>query len=280
MKFDVLGRDVDFRLKHLLLNLGALLAILIPLFLVGFVAAVIAAGGVDMLLAQQYQIWLVTALSAVSLPLVALVLLALSWLLQMKKDVNMCRSLASGYFALYAFVALVSAVTFFSLGFSPGIQQTLFGFLASLASFAAGAILLYLWLLIFLKPDKERITYIAPYALVFTIVIVVAGSMTDAAMSGAPLLSTLEHPERFLHLDILVDAVQQYLFALSILYFMLGKKIEVKAAYLFAGLYVAPNLLAIISADMTLKYELYLFAPKALALILLYLLAKYGSNNV
>jgi hypothetical protein len=279
MEFKVLGRDVTLRLTHVLLNLGALLVIAILAFLIGFLAAVVAARGFDMLLIQEYQLGFMMAISVASLPLLALVLFALSGVLKMKKDVTMCRSLASGFFVMSIAYNVFAFITGFFLGLT---ALSILGLLSLLASSVVGSILIYLWLLIFLKLDKERLKFIAPYALFFAIAMLAVGFLANASLTGTDLQNVGESFS--LNSDLISGGVYHFLLAIPLLYFTLGRKIDHKAAYLFAAFFLGNGLLALLAVYDPLYLEwlvnLYILAKRAIALVLLYLLARYGASNV
>ena len=110
MEFKVLGRDVNLKLTHVLLNFGAFISIAIALYIIAFLVPSIVSGGFDTLLFEEYRFLLTIVFSIVNLPLLALVLLFILGMFKMKKDANMCRSLAAGSFVLFALFGTLSIV--------------------------------------------------------------------------------------------------------------------------------------------------------------------------
>jgi len=245
MKFNVLGREVEVGWKHFLLYICAVLLVGIITFAVSAIYAYFS-GALQEGISLMDAIYSANAslsyfITIFGQPIIAVVLLAIAGSLGMKKDKFLCRSLAAvDFIILGIFFFILAIIMFYStgnLGVSPVIGQ-----IGRFFSYTFGAFVLYLWLLLFIKPDfqeakKAAVTALA-YAVSFFLIIeayfFLASYQTDTLPPSFGLIENIR------------SLVSYFLFGFIVLYHARGKKFD-NEAYLFAGLYLADTFLFVIS---------------------------------
>lgn len=241
MEFDILGWDADVRIRHIILM--ALVPFGIPFLssAIGLLYALfsgldIAEGFYNLgaILGPFFGIFLLPLVSFVSLYLAPDIL-------KMKNDPKTCRSLASAYVLCWGLgLGILSLAVQLSYGFLPGeMAYALLYFpissMNTIFNAAVSAIILYLWLLIFLKPERKRLeAAIAPSVLFALLAVAVQYSIAYLLTSRGiyPLLGYELAGATYFFLDYLV-------LAFPIIIFMADKRLG-KGAYLFSLFYLLP----------------------------------------
>jgi hypothetical protein len=164
MKAQVLGIDIDMGWKHLLLVISALL-------IFGIVGAILSFQ--DWMLQFTYTIGLLGPL------LLAFVYLKLAPVFGFKRDEGFCRNCASVNFLV---LAVMSALGFIMMALSDlsapiwFLSGLLLALLSSIAGGVAGGITIYLWMLLLLKGDREKVVKAAWYAVAFAALMFLIGA--------------------------------------------------------------------------------------------------------
>ncbi|MFH0737161.1 MAG: hypothetical protein V1827_00590 [Candidatus Micrarchaeota archaeon] len=279
MEFKLLGRKTDVGLDHILLYIGAIFVLIIVSMLITLLAV-----RFDFAALPAYSAAFASVLGLIILPLIAWSLLTIAGFSKMKKDAALCRSFAA---ASFLFTLLLAIPLYLILGVVLGAQldaaDISISILSQLAVSAAGAISLYLWLLIFLAPERKRLADSAIYSFFFAVaMLIISRFIWVAAVGSVQTAVDLDLLARSFQFgsDTLFQVMRDILLAMPLLYFTLGKKLDRDAAYLFAALYLGAGLLALLSdylsASTTWQADLASLITKAIALGLLYLLSRYA----
>ncbi len=268
MHFSVVGREVDVELKHFLIVFGTIVVLTIVAAAVAIPYAYLSSSAFGMAMVE------VTAMSfAVVTPLSAFLMLFLVGIvLKKKKDAALCRSLAAASFMLYALLYIVFmglAIALGHISFNPLYDA------ANLFSAGSAAILLYLWLLIFLKPDGKKVGKTMRYAAIYAIAFFIIQKLyLFFSYYNTATVYTLTPTSA-----LIIWMVHNFLFGLALLYFAKEIKKLNGAAYLFAGLFLGSSLLYtinkfIVSPGLTeFLVGISDLVMSAVALVLVYLLS-------
>jgi hypothetical protein len=247
MKIEVLGREVDVGWKQFGLYLGLLILFYFVLVALDMAYAffLVYAQGMDFPSAflAANDVWIssfLTYIKPLFQPLLAFVLLVAAGRLGMKKSISLCRSFAASEFVIFGLGgATLDALVYLALiawGKGAGAGNPFFSFADIIIGGAFGAIMLYLWLLIFLDLQKGKLSRAAwnagAYALIF-FMLPELYNFFIAYQSGNV------YAPRYNFLGILVLLISNFLFALPVLYHAYGKKIG-QDAYVFAILFLLP----------------------------------------
>jgi len=284
MEFELLGRKIDVRLAHIALFLASIIAMAILSMLIIVAVVLIRTGGLDSEAFLYYQMTLTKDLVVILLPLGPLLLLMMAGFDKMKKDVALCRSLAGACFLFTVlFTITIYIISLIILHYQPDPVDIVISVLSKTLGSANGAISFYLWLLIFLSPERKRLADAAIYAVFFAVVmLVISPSVWLFAFSGLQTAIDLDILARSFQFgsDALFEGIRYMILAMPLLYSTLGKKLDRDAAYLFAGLYLGAGLLGAVSDYLSFSGAwqgiLASFITRAIGLGLLYLISRYA----
>jgi hypothetical protein len=264
MRFTVVGRGIDVQLKHFLIILGAIIPITI-------ITATLFTT-YTYLSPQDYQT-VTTGASAMLLsirdPLFAfLFLLVAGRFFKTKKNVALCRALVAAFFIFYVVLHILTTALVIIIPVLPFLP------LANIAAILGSAwstIVIYLWLLIFLKPDAGRLKKTAQYAAIFMIANFLIGHFYGFFSTYPTSAYVLE-----LGIEMLPWLVSDFFFGIALLYFAEDIKKLGKEAYLFSGLYMGTVLFSILGNsyyNMDYAQAAWPLVSNAITLILIYLLS-------
>ena len=274
MEITFAGRDMELRLEHFLIVFMELLIVALAATAIVAAVTLATAGTLDQDALLRNSSLASGAIAAVSAPVSALLFLWLAGLLRLKKDEGLCRSLASAEAILAMAIGIagdIALVVLLALELDTLYLISLaISMLGSILSAAAGAIVVYLWLLIAMKPDRKRGEGVAGLSALFAVITLLAWKFA-AALSvyyyGFGEAVTLGFED--------VAAVAgNFLFAFAILYHTRMRKTNKDDAALFAVLYMGGNVLfGIARFVQTGDLEVAFIAGAALELALLHALA-------
>lgn len=275
MKFEIAKREVDVRWNHIALILSVILGVIITLAIISF-----AAGGFSL---ENFPLWsfnISSILDNEGRPVFAFLLLAAASLFKMKKDVAFCRSVAAANFVVFTpiFVYLLVVLTFPFPFLSPAANTLLL--LENLLASAAGAILLYLWLLTMMKFEWNQLKKAVAYGLIFAISIRVAIEAIEFVFAYAnSVVYAFEFRMHYIYL-----IAMYFLLGFPILYHTLGKKLDNAAAVIFGALYAGMGLIdTFVDMERLPAGDLSSFSGLAISLAtlsLLYLLSRLNLNDI
>jgi hypothetical protein len=286
MRFEILKREIDVKWDHIFVVLGAFVAIALVAAIVSLLLVFISPGTLPIQGQGKFDFStnflaasaIVTSVfGLVGQPILAFAMLYLAGIFKMKKDLDLCRALASCAFVLGMVMLLISAfaglvVGLYELSMS-GLFVLLVSVLTSILSRVAGAIILYLWLLILLEKNIDRIKKVVVYALVFALALFLiekAGSRVFEYAVG------VLYPIEF-GVVILAPFIRDFVFGLVILYHTLEKKIDKNTAALFTVAYLGSYTLSVISSFIygrTIIPSLVTAALEVVGIGILYLLSR------
>jgi hypothetical protein len=257
MKLTVFGRKIDVSWKQFLFYTGVFL--LLSLIPVPALAYLYMSGEVDSYYNAMEAIYQIFAV--IGAPLTALVLVKLAPKIKLKKDVNFARAMAVSEFLLFTVVSLLAGGAMIllsetdstlNLGYfgpvSVGIGQV-----AALMGAAVSSALLYLWLLFFLKPQKEP-GMLIEYALLFGVIGVMLGEFSVFVMQYH--LLDVPHTISF-NMELVLEFARFAVLGFILLHSM-PKKLD-EAANAFALLYVLPTALLGLESTAASGRMLWLF---------------------
>jgi len=254
MKFAVANREVDVRLEHIILVAVLSIILATGVMLLSLVVAFAGTGGLDPIDIVRASAYVATILSVVSGPVMAYLILEAGGIAKMKRDVAFCRSVSAAsfivtgtlYAVFFAFLLLflvADALAKYSQGpYAYGSNLPfifpLLGIpmiVAQYLSLGAGTIISYLWLLLVLEFKPGRIKNAIGFAFVFAILLFLLDqTMIFAVEYQLGNVQTWEFDG-----SMVVMLIRDFMFAFVILYHVLGKKPDIEAAGLFAGVYLA-----------------------------------------
>lgn len=270
MKMALGGTEFEVNGSFLFTALIMLAAIAIPVsvILFGVVPNAGAAGDKSF---DAYYSAVTGILGVIAGPLVAGALVLGMGLFKIDKGPSTSASLAASAFVIYA--AVIAGFFLLSVSASPaGAGKAALGAISTILQAAAGTIVIFLWMLIFIKPDTKRLGQIVPYALAFAVVVFLAGRLLLLALSGGGQYQ--------LSFDLASLAViaAWFLNGTAILYSTRGKGLDMDAAYTYAALVLADGLIyGLVDKNMVLLGSLSRFAVLAealAALVILYVLSR------
>ena len=254
MKFNVLGREVEVQWKHLILVL--IVKVGFELFSY-FIQSAIAisqyqsepihyslAGIESQSEPINYSLAGIESIfSSISLLLYGFIILwAADFIKGMKKDIALCRSFAGADFiAGLAFTLFWLALAILSL--NPFFDEfRMFEELINKAfSFILSPILLYLWILILLEMNTEKIKSAAKLAAVFAIISPMLLEFYDFIV----YFFYGEYSFYFVPVSIISALIGYFVFGFLLLYHIHDKELDL-AAYLFAALYIGSGVFYIV----------------------------------
>jgi hypothetical protein len=244
MRFELLQREIDIRWTHI----GVYLVLMLALILLFAALSGIIAGSLSVATGSDFStVYFLTVVNLAGIYTIAnspisafLLLLFASVIFKLKKDVSLCRSLVAAYFLVNFVIFLVIYIAASTYIETAQISQFFdpFALVASILSSLAVTIILYLWLLIFLKPEKKRIRKTALYAVLFAIVFFLLREayifFSYYNMGGiyAPPLDS----------GVVLWLVHKFLLGFALLYFSKDIKKLGKEAYLYAALVLGEGL--------------------------------------
>jgi hypothetical protein len=247
MKIEVLGREVDVGWKKFGLYLGLLILFYFALvaFDIAYALFLVFAQGMDFpsaILAAN-DVWIssfLTYIKPLFQPLLALALLVAAGRFGMKKSVSLCRSFAASEFIIFGLGgAALDALLSLSLiywGKGAGAGNPFFSFADIVIGGAFGAIMLYLWLLIFLDLKRGKLGWAAWNAGAYALIFFMLPELYNFFLAYQ---SGNVYAPKYNFLGILVLLISNFLFALPVLYHAYGKKIG-QDAYVFAAIFLLP----------------------------------------
>jgi len=286
MKFSVLGREVEIRWDHLFVFLVVEISLGIVFALIGFIYSFLKGGYGTIEYNDAFASFLsaqAMILGVIATPLTAFLLLWVSEkIMKMNRDVALCRSLAGIFFILVGIVLLtvigipisILAGVIDAYDAPSAAAWVIASFVNSPLNAASGAILLYLWLLIFLKPEMDKLKNAAGLAVVLSFVVLIVQNLVSFMMmfaSGFPFT-----PE--IGIDTIIVLAETFMFGLPLFYHIYKEELG-KEAYLFAGLYLFPLIFStVVNSAIGKTYNLETGAislvNRAIPLAAIYLLAK------
>jgi len=297
MEFEIAKRKFGIRVDHLLVFAPVLFILLVLSILFGIAYSFVVAKH----LPEADFITVLISMSTtglgilvlVSPPIEAFLLLWAAGFFNMKKDVALCRSLSAAQFIIAAILFLVLFVLSISVSFL-GLSDSLSDvpsllvkaapmLLQTIINIASNSFILYLWLLIFVKPDTGKLKKTAEQSLIFSVA---------ALISIMALASVISYGSDFVYLlpslpGTVALLASYFLLGFAVLYNIRGSKLD-KSAYLFAGLYLGSEFIymLVLIADKGLSGFAYrgiseladllpsmLFVGRVIELVLLYLLS-------
>ncbi len=212
-------------------------------------------------------------LGVIAGPLVAGALVLGMGLFKIEKGASTSASLSASAFVIYA----VIIAGFFALSASAdpaGAGKAALGAISTIVQAAAGSIIIFLWMLVFIKPDTKRAGETLPYALAFAVVVFLAGRLFLLALSyagGAQFQLSLDLPA-------LAVIATWFLNGMAILYSTRGKDLNMDAAYTYAAFVLADGLIyGLVDKNMVFLGNLSRFAvlvEAVVALAVLYALSR------
>jgi hypothetical protein len=248
MKFEVAGREVDFRPAHVLFVLSIIILLILVLALVSVLATFALTGSFTSESFLGANVDVLGVFSLITAPVLAFLLLRFSGIAKMKNDGALCRSLAAGRAIINIGLALLAVIASFAVGLYTK-ETLLFSALAlagNLLSACAEAIIMYLWLLFFLAPGKGRAMEAASKAGIFAVVYFIIQGIAIVLLSNASdnlVAVALDYGNiRFILFN--------FIFAFPLLYSMKEKE-DPQAYKLFAALIVGAALMYSINSLMT-----------------------------
>ena len=248
MKFGVAGREVDVGFGHLLLVFGVNILVLAALaFISGAIALV--SGRTDFVSSfLKANIRVDSIFALVGVPVIAYLLLECGRVVKMKIDTAFFRSAAAATFIITAGIYVLFMGLFIAISLMPVPGQYQYGsglssilplfglpYIAGIVlSLASSAILTFLWLLLFAEPKGGRLEKASVFALIFA-----SGMLLfdEAVRFFADYAAGVPH-ELSIGVALAWPFVRYFIFALPLLYHTIGKKLDMEAAWLFAGLYL------------------------------------------
>ncbi|MCI0503895.1 hypothetical protein L0Y65_04240 [Candidatus Micrarchaeota archaeon] len=240
MKFTVAKREVDLQPIHVLYVLAILLLFVIALTLAVALATFVLTGGFSMEDFLIIQVDFLGIFSIISTPVLAFLLLRFSGILKMKNNVAFCRSLAASDAVISIGLALLAVLAGFAFGLYTlqELPSAAIALAGNTLSSLAGAIVMYLWLLLILKPDGKRAKETGIKAGIFAIVyFMIHGVIVVLLSHAADDLVAVQ-----LDWENIRFIISNFMFAFPLLYFM--KEKEDREAYLlFAGLFIGAELM-------------------------------------
>lgn len=248
MKFNVLGREIEVNWDHVFIVLGVQISLAILFTLIGFLysfASGYSYGSWEFGDAfVNYAFTQGPILGIISTPLIAFIFLWVAgYFYELKKDVSLCRSLAAASLILgIVLIPITILISFLAIPYVSLLFIISNGFITLVGGLlftAMSAFILYLWLLIIVKPNMERIKKAAEFAVIFSIAFLI---ITELILFIIQYQSdTGVYLFTFDPISVVISLANNFMFGLLILYYIYKKKLG-QIAYLFAGIYLAPTL--------------------------------------
>jgi hypothetical protein len=243
LKYSVLGREVDVSAGHLWVYFSAVMIITLAVMLIS------AAIGLTMAMSNgqdfvesflQASILLGKLMSPFSLIIMSAFILWLAPIFKMKKDLAFCRSMAGAAFVFGIVIAALASVVFIITQYIPLGPGLALDFIVRIISSVSGAIVLYLALLILLNPERKRLEDALTPAAILALAV-------TATLVLVPLLVAYQQ-EAFTYLDLqpsLLATFASYLVIGAVVLYHTRRKLDMKAAYLFAGAEILTPLISL-----------------------------------
>jgi|GEM_PF-3210493 len=241
MEFELIGRKISVGAKHIWLVLAVMLfwtilvAVPTALYAFAFPLDEQASFDANLLLASISVSFL---LGLISQPLLSYLFLKAAPYFRLKADVGFCRSIAMANFIVSSILILLGFLGLILLAYLMG--DIIIGSIAGILEAAVGAVLVYLWMLFFLKSDKEKTKKAAEYAVIFATAMILIRSLTTFFVNyNINVLYTVGF-----ELELLWQFIAYFLFGFILLYHI-PKKHGIES-YFFAGLYIALFLFSVL----------------------------------
>ncbi len=237
MKFDILDRKIEFGLNNLVLMAGAMLLagflIVMPDIISSFISAITQGSEFKFTLAEfiggsQFSPFLLAILAIITLVFTE------------KKDVGYCRSMTVAYLICSSFLFLLnvsSNLDLFTTPSGPGPIGITSFYLSQFLGYVFNSIVFYLWLLIFLKIDKEQLEKTSFAAIAFTITIFLLELLSKSVFAAPGIIVPVMNASLFF--SFVVDVI----WAFPLLYHYIGRKTEKKDVVVVVGIYLASAVL-------------------------------------
>lgn len=272
MEITVAGRVVPLRLEHFFAVFAALIIVALAAMIATAVSALALSGSLDQDSLVRQTAIVGDVVTAIGMPLFAFLFLRMAGIFRMEKDALLCRSLASAN-AILA-MAVNAAGLFLLIGLAGGFGlPDLISLAGDILSAAAGAVVLYLWLLIAMKPDRRKAEEPAWLSAVFAIAMLLFWKIILAL--GTYYAGFGE--QAGFGLGDIPSLIQNLFFAFAILYHVKGTAIVKKDAAFFAALFIGAYALYSVAYFLQSGIPDATYAIDAgLKLALLYILAGKG----
>ena len=214
--------------KHFVISFAALMIVTVVLALItAFVNAALGTDEIDDL---------TRILGFFMIPLFAYTVLQLSKYFKLNNDVEYCRSIVLAEFVLgLAVLVIVFIAALYTLIYD--MVSFVLNTAAGVLSAVAGSMVTYIWLIIFLKRDIPM-KRILPLAALFAIamwIFVYGGYYIMPRIEGMTSIS--DYTAEIMAVYSIQFGIEKLFFAIPLLYYMTGKKIN-KYAQLFAALMI------------------------------------------
>lgn len=269
MQIKLAGSSIDIKGQHLIATFVLFLVIGVPATMLLLSSPT---SGSTAATSAFYSI-ILAILSIIAHPLLAILLLFVAGVFKFKKDESTCRSMATSGFIIYGAALIVLLILSFVI--TPmEISANISGAIVGLLQTGVDAIMIYLWMLIFLKNDGKKIVSTIPYALIFSILVFVAGRLFLYGLAyhnGVPYVFNFDIASFSIIAVWFVDGT-------AILYRIKGQKLNMEAAYIYSALLIA-GAIVYGAVDPTGAFlgnlsRFELLIEDIVALILLYLLSR------
>ena len=290
MKFEIAKRGVDVRWNHVWLFLGVQMAFAIILGILSAAIAYIVTG----IVTTDFFFWagaISSILGGMFWPAAAWVYLSQARDFKFGRDVGFCRGMAAAGFLVASVTSLAMSLLLF-VRFGSGFPG--YGILENvraIASFGFGAVISYLWLLVFLKPDRKKMMETAKYAVIFAVMMLVVSNIVEVLIPHFSNLSydllaleatyTLSKP-----LSLLSFLLVEFVFGFVLLYHVSEMKKLDEGAYLFIGMYLVYLLLGLVP-DIDSLFGghwslggLFILIDGIIGLCLVYLLSRLNLKDI
>lgn len=231
MKLEIAGSTVNLDDSHLWFVIGVTFAILAALVVIAGVVAT-AMGDASLIGITHASMLIAPLIGIIAAPLGAWIYLWAMPYFKISKDDAGCKAVAAAQFILYALLFTALPGLALLMGVPTSMLAQLFSVLSGIAGFATGAVITYLWMLIFIKKDVRAVKRSALPALIAGILIVAFSVI--ATYGAAEYLGYGDIPA--LGLKQVISIATFCVVALPLVHFM-PKKLN-DPAYLFAGLFI------------------------------------------
>lgn len=247
MEFGLLGKGVSVDRAHVFLVIAALVLMAAVVTVLGSIYAFMLPSDPSSGFWENVawsSVLLITVVQLIALPLSAFLFLKMAPLFKLETDVPFCRSCAAANYVVSVAFSLLAIILGYGLGVYYFAGLILIEVIGSLIRPAAASFLIYLWMLLLRKPDMRRINEAAAFAVVFAAAMfLIWQSYTFFTFLGTGLVYRVE-----LDPSHLWSFIGDMLLAVVLLYHI-PKKLD-DAAYLFAGLFLAPYIFFMIAEPL------------------------------
>ncbi len=272
MEFRIGGVQFEVSGAYLLAALAMLVAISIPIGVILF-GIVPNAGSVGDKSFDAYYSAITGIFSVIAEPVIAAAFILGIGVFKLKKDERSCASMAASGFVAYA--ALTAVIFALAVQSAPStFSKDALGLISVLVQTAASSVVIYLWMLVFLRKEKDRLASVIPFALAVAVIVFLSGRGFLYALSyakGTPFMLGLD-------LAAASIVVKWLLTAAAVLYTTRGRKLDMDAAYTYSAFVLADAVIYGL-VDQNLVFlgnlsRLAVLVEAAFALALLYLFSR------